>query len=646
MLSGSKKMRKFVPFAILLFGAVLLAPTSAELGGDNLYARWNRTQPQEGPVTDPSTSVGDSIWSFSYREDQGLYGVEFDGDYFYVTGANAWDDSNMIYVFDSKGNYTREFAQKSKNSELGDWGWLGLAYRPDHDYFFGSEDSMITAFDKFGNVLYKFRGPHDVGQGLAWDGQYVWVSFLDLAIVRIDVTGVVVASYSNSYLIFGLAWDDASPGNPWLWVSVLGDTKQPNRIYQFDPIKGEYTGVWFEGVRATPGGLAFSSEWDTTRAVLFELCQAMPDFVVAYDLGPISARTPRGNKADAIAELDALKPTGDKKLDKRINKIIRHIEKSLEPKRWLDDTHLDPKHGKKVFYEEKKAVKYVKKLCKGEKCKGVTSLSLIYHGLNELLIEAISKKRTCFGPELVSPGDTFEIDAVDEKLGANTEIWVDDFLNQEIHTSCSRPLDEGMVFGNFEVEDVDKISYGGGAFPGELCERLIGMLVEADSILARIAIDDAIAANGKEKEIEKAEKEMAKAEKDKNKGKYDKAIDHYKHAWQHAQKAVKKHKKQNQMMDETRPRSGTVLLQNRPNPVISSTRFEFVLENAAQARLTVHDVAGRKVWESAGSHLAAGQHSFEWDCLDQYGTRVPSGVYIYKLQTENFTHTRKMVILR
>ncbi|TET44745.1 DUF3344 domain-containing protein, partial [candidate division TA06 bacterium] len=242
---------------------------------------------REQGYTSPMTSLGDSIWAFYYTGDQGLYGVEFDGDYFYVTGANAWGDSNMIYVFDRDGKYVREFAQKSKNSELGDWGWWDLAYRPDHDYFFGSDDSMITAFDKFGNVLYKFRGPHDVGLGLAWDGQYAWVSFLDLAIVKIDTTGVVVASYPNSYLIFGLAWDDASPGNPWLWVSVLGDTRQPNRIYQFDPIKGEYTGVWFEGVRATPGGLAFSSQWDTARAVLFELCQAMPDFVVAYDLGPI-----------------------------------------------------------------------------------------------------------------------------------------------------------------------------------------------------------------------------------------------------------------------------------------------------------------------------------------------------------------------
>ena len=150
-------------------------------------------------------------------------------------------------------------------------------------------------------------------------------------------------------------------------------------------------------------------------------------------------------KQDVIAELDTLNPQS-KHVAKGIKKAKKHIEKSLESKRWLDETHLHPKHGKKVFYEEKKAVKDIRKLCKK------------------------------------------------------------------------------------------------GDFPDELCERLIGMLVEADSILARVAIDDAIAANGNPKEIEKAEKEMAKAEKDKEKGKYDKAIDHYKKAWQHAIKAVKHHK--------------------------------------------------------------------------------------------------------
>jgi hypothetical protein len=72
-----------------------------------------------------------------------------------------------------------------------------------------------------------------------------------------------------------------------LWVSTCEDPRC-NRIYQFDPVQGQYTGFYFEGAYGfMAGGLAFSCEWDTTRAVLFELGQRAPDYVIAYDLGPI-----------------------------------------------------------------------------------------------------------------------------------------------------------------------------------------------------------------------------------------------------------------------------------------------------------------------------------------------------------------------
>jgi len=57
--------------------------------------------------------------------------------------------------------------------------------------------------------------------------------------------------------------------------------------------------------------------------------------------------------------------------------------------------------------------------------------------------------------------------------------------------------------------------------------------------LAQNAIDDAIAADGKAKEIEKAQREMEKAQREMDHEKYDKAIDHYKKAWEHAQRALK-----------------------------------------------------------------------------------------------------------
>ena len=265
--------------------------------------------------------------------------------------------------------------------------------------------------------------------------------------------------------------------------------------------------------------------------------------------GLVGVYSPAFLKQDVIAELDTLNPQS-KGLAKKIKKAKKHIEKSLESKRWLDETHLHHKHGSKVFHEEKKAVKDIKKLCKK------------------------------------------------------------------------------------------------GEFPGELCERLIGMLVEADSILARVAIDDAIEANGKPKEIEKAEKEMAKAEKDKNKGKYDKAIDHYKKAWQHAMKSVKKHKQRNQMIGETKGDRRTMLLQNSPNPCRGFTVINYQLPEPAHTTLRVYDTSGRMLRTLSDGQMESGRHAAHWDATDSNGNPVPSGVYFYQIRAADYTAAKKLLLVR
>lgn len=88
----------------------------------------------------------------------------------------------------------------------------------------------------------------------------------------------------------------------------------------------------------------------------------------------------RSIKEEALSELEAAKNlTTNEHTLKEIDKAIEHIQKSLniDPKHpdetwkkhqlWVDDNHLDPKHGEKVFDEEKKAVKDLMKLIKDKK---------------------------------------------------------------------------------------------------------------------------------------------------------------------------------------------------------------------------------------------------------------------------------------
>lgn len=66
---------------------------------------------------------------------------------------------------------------------------------------------------------------------------------------------------------------------------------------------------------------------------------------------------PRMLKNEAIATLEAAK-TGDKKIGDKLDKAIKNINKSLNPKLWVDDSHLNPEieEGKEVFDKEKTAV--------------------------------------------------------------------------------------------------------------------------------------------------------------------------------------------------------------------------------------------------------------------------------------------------
>lgn len=82
----------------------------------------------------------------------------------------------------------------------------------------------------------------------------------------------------------------------------------------------------------------------------------------------IVGELPRMLKERAVARLEGLKPTGEEKLDKQIDKAIKHINKSLDSRLWEEDgIHIVVKRGKKVFHEERKAARNLMKEMKKKK---------------------------------------------------------------------------------------------------------------------------------------------------------------------------------------------------------------------------------------------------------------------------------------
>jgi hypothetical protein len=90
----------------------------------------------------------------------------------------------------------------------------------------------------------------------------------------------------------------------------------------------------------------------------------------------------------------------------------------------------------------------------------------------------------------------------------------------------------------------------------------------------------------------------------------------------------------------------TRLIGAQPNPFNPKTTIRFALEEAGPARLTVHDLSGRKVALLQEGSLAAGQHERQWDGRDDAGRRMASGVYFLHFEAAGVQEEMKLVLLK
>ncbi len=89
-----------------------------------------------------------------------------------------------------------------------------------------------------------------------------------------------------------------------------------------------------------------------------------------------------------------------------------------------------------------------------------------------------------------------------------------------------------------------------------------------------------------------------------------------------------------------------LLHQNYPNPFNPVTRIRFEIPSGvsgerSEVRLSVYDIAGREISELVNGELQPGVYEYEYD-----GAGLGSGVYFYKLQSGEFSETRRMVLVK
>jgi hypothetical protein len=86
---------------------------------------------------------------------------------------------------------------------------------------------------------------------------------------------------------------------------------------------------------------------------------------------------------------------------------------------------------------------------------------------------------------------------------------------------------------------------------------------------------------------------------------------------------------------------GFILEQNYPNPFNPSTTISFSIPSAGFTSLIVYDILGNEVTTLLSEVKPTGEYRITFDA-----SALKSGVYFYTLHTNNFTSTKKMILLK
>lgn len=83
------------------------------------------------------------------------------------------------------------------------------------------------------------------------------------------------------------------------------------------------------------------------------------------------------------------------------------------------------------------------------------------------------------------------------------------------------------------------------------------------------------------------------------------------------------------------------LYQNYPNPFNLITRIHFSLPNNGFVKLNVYDILGQEITSLVNKELSKGTHTVDFN-----SSNLPSGVYLYRLVTDKYNQTKKMILLK
>ena len=221
----------------------------------------------------------------------GNAGAEWNGQYLYST---RWA-SNLIHEYSADGTtLIREF------SVSGVTGLRDLAF--DGTYMYGgAAANTIYQMDFTTNTLIGTISSPVAVRWIAYDegSDGFWVGNWGDPLTLIDRSGTTLATIATTLASkYGAAYDNVSAGGPFLWIFDQGaGAGTPQLIHQFDITSGTATGVTHDVALEFPanagiaGGLFTMSDWQAGTYTIGGLLQGVPDAMFVYELGPAGGPT-------------------------------------------------------------------------------------------------------------------------------------------------------------------------------------------------------------------------------------------------------------------------------------------------------------------------------------------------------------------
>jgi len=88
------------------------------------------------------------------------------------------------------------------------------------------------------------------------------------------------------------------------------------------------------------------------------------------------------------------------------------------------------------------------------------------------------------------------------------------------------------------------------------------------------------------------------------------------------------------------------LSQNYPNPFNPTTIIKYAIPQNAVVTLSVYNMLGQKIKTLVSEQKNAGTYSVQWNGDNEFGQKVSSGAYIYKITAGNFVKAMKLILMK